>query len=143
MPKVRDLGKAKVRFQVRASGAVAEYAEGVDGNDDWEKKTLAAEGNYVSGVQQAVAKKRFGAGVKRSGQEHYKKRAKMVGAPRFQQGVAEAGDSWQEGFEPYKVALEGAKLTESGPVGSTQNEQRMLENMRLLRRRKLELLGEK
>lgn len=77
---------------------------------DWETATAAAEPNYAAGVQAAIAKKRFGSGVKRAGTAKWQSGALKKGVARWPTGVSVAQPDYEKGFEPFRAALEKTTL---------------------------------
>jgi len=88
-----------------------DYRFGVENpRTDWAQATAAAEGNYESGVQMAITKKRFGKGVKAAGTDKWRKGATEKGVNRWGPGVALAEPAYRAGFAPYRDAIEHATL---------------------------------
>ena len=89
----------------------ADYQAGVENpRRDWAQATAAAESSYEAGVQQAIAKKRFGKGVKSAGTEKWRRGATEKGVVRWGPGVALAEPAYKSGFAPYRDAIEHTTL---------------------------------
>lgn len=88
-----------------------DYRTGVENpRKDWATSTAAAESAYEVGVQQAMAKKKFGRGVKRAGTPTWQTGAVEKGTMRWGPGVAMAQSKYAQGFAPYRDAIERATL---------------------------------
>ena len=108
----------------RASAAAPDYKTGVmNAGADWEARTLEGESNYDQGVQQAIADKRFGRGVRGSAQK-FQQNASVVGSLRYAPGIANAKDAWARGVQPALDVLKSLTLPPPGPKRSPQNMQR-------------------
>lgn len=122
--KVKDTAAVAKKFVTRASAAAGDYKDGVaNAGGDWEGATLAAEDNYGTATTQAIADKRFGKGVRGSGQK-FQKNAVALGAQRYPTGVANASDAYAQGVGPYLDLLKGLTLPPPGVRGSQANQQR-------------------
>src|SRR5262252_4026054 len=67
--RIKDTGSLAQKFVQRAGAAQKDYADGVaSAGADWETNTKNGESAYEQGVQEAIAKKRFGRGVAAAGQ---------------------------------------------------------------------------
>lgn len=122
--KVKDTAAAAKKFVTRASAAAGDYKDGVaNAGGDWEAATLAAEDNYGQATTQAIADKRFGKGVRGSGQK-MQKNAVVLGAQRYGPGVQNAQDAYAQGVGPYLDVLKGLTLPPPGVRGSVANQQR-------------------
>lgn len=125
MPQVKPLAEIAAKFVRRASVASEDYRRGVSRVDDWQQNTLAAEGNYESGVQAAIADNRFGKGVGRVSNEEWKRKAQDKGGANYGAGVRQAEDDFSKGFAPFRSVIEGITLPPRGPKGSPENIERV------------------
>ncbi len=92
-------------------GRTEDYRAGVENpRKDWGVATAAAESAYESGVTQAIAKKRFGKGVKLAGTEAWQRGAIEKGTARWGPGVTMAQDKYARAFAPYRDAIERCTL---------------------------------
>jgi hypothetical protein len=108
---VKDMSKIQEKFVRRTSQAGADYDAGVSApRRDWATATKAAEANYEQGVQAAIGKKRFGAGVTKAGTAKFQRGAKEKGVARYPAGVAAGAGDYATGFEPYRAALASTTL---------------------------------
>jgi len=135
--KVKDTGAIAAKFKNRASAASQDYAAGVAGAaGDWETNTAAAETNYEQGVQEAMARKAFGRGVRGAGSK-FADNAKTLGTQRYPSGVANAEGAYSRGVGPYLDAIKSITLPPRGPKGSAQNQERANVVAKTLRARKV------
>lgn len=122
--KVKDNGAIASKYKNRASAAAPDYTAGIQGSGgDWEQNTGAAEGNFEAGVQDAIARKAFGKGVRGSGPK-FVKNAMTLGAQRYPTGVANAEGAYNAGVTPYLDTIRNIALPPRGPKGSPANQQR-------------------
>jgi hypothetical protein len=122
--KVKDTAAVAKKFVTRASAAAGDYKDGVaNSGADWESATLAAEDNYGTATQQAIADKRFGKGVRGSGQK-MQTNAVALGSVRYGPGVQNAQNAYAAGVGPYLDLLKGITLPPPGVRGSVANQQR-------------------
>lgn len=88
-----------------------DYRFGVENpRKDWATSTAAAEQAYEAGVNQAIAKKKFGKGVKAVGTQKWQQAATTKGTQRWGSGVALAEGDYSRGFAPYRDAIERVTL---------------------------------
>jgi hypothetical protein len=123
--RVKDLGMAAKKFGVNASAGSANYATGVQNNQDWASSTAAAAPTWAAGVQAAVSNGAFAKGIGKAGQAKWQSNAVTKGQPRFQQAVSTpaAQAAWQAGFAPFAQVLTGITLPPKGVRGSPSNYQ--------------------
>lgn len=111
MAFIRSIEHIAKKWADVTPGRTADYEAGVQNpRRDWGVATAAAEGAYEMGVQQAIAKKRFGKGVKLAGSETWQRGAIEKGTQRWGPGVALAQDKYGRNFAPYRDAIERATL---------------------------------
>lgn len=135
MPKIRTGGSAK--WVNRASSATNEYSEGVKNpRNDWAEATKNAEATYQSGIQQAIAEKRFAKGVTKAGSEKWRQKAIEVGPSRFSQGVQVSEDAYASGIQPFLDTIQRTTLPPRGPKGDPRNLERVKIMADALRKRK-------
>lgn len=109
--RVKSLAEIREKWQRVTAQRAPDYQAGVENPKvDWAQATAAAEGNYEQGVQQSIAAKRFGKGVKRVGSSKWAKGAIEKGVARWPTGVAAAGPEFEKGFGPFRDALERLTL---------------------------------
>lgn len=108
---IRSIENIAKKWATVTPGRTQDYADGVTNpRRDWATATAAAEGAYESGVTQAIAKKRFGKGVKAAGSEKWQRGAIDKGTARWGPGVALAENLYSTNFAPYRDAIERTTL---------------------------------
>lgn len=126
MPPIRSSTAIAQKYQTVTPARATEYEQGVRSPlGDWEKNTLAANATYKAALAASIAADSFARGVTAAGNESWQEGATTKGPGRFAEGVAQAGQAYQEGFSPYRDAIERTVLPPRGPKGSPQNIQRV------------------
>ena len=126
MPKIRTTAENAAKWKRRTENAGPEYEAGIENpKNDWAENTANAEKNYETGIQTSIQQKRFGKGVKKAGTQAWQEGAKNKGVQRFGQGVALAGDKYEEGFKPYAEVIEKTTLPTRYPKGDPRNYERV------------------
>lgn len=111
MAFIRSIEHIARKWAMVTPGRTEDYRAGVENpRRDWGTATAAAEGAYEAGVTQAIAKKRFGKGVKAAGSEKWQRGAVEKGTARWGPGVTMAQDLYGRNFAPYRDAIERATL---------------------------------
>lgn len=111
MAFIRSIDQIAKKWAMVTPGRTEDYRAGVENpRRDWGTATAAAEGAYEAGVTQAIAKKRFGKGVKAAGSEAWARGAVEKGTARWGPGVTLAQDKYQRNFAPYRDAIERVTL---------------------------------
>lgn len=122
MANIKNPAAIAEKFARVTPGRQQDYTDGVTSpRADWEKQTSAAEGNYTSGVQKAIAEKKFGSGVRRAGTAKWQRETLAKGPGRWAEGVSRSADNYATGFAPYADTIKNTTLPPRGPVGSPQN----------------------
>lgn len=125
MPKVRDVGFLSEKWVRNASNAAPNYRQGVEQPlESWQQNTLKAKSAWEQGIQQAITRGSWEAGIREAGDEKWRRGAVEKGAQRYAQGVAAAKEEWARKWEPYRAVLESVTLPDRGPKGSEQNWER-------------------
>lgn len=136
MPPVKQGSASK--WVRRASSASGEYKDGIEkSNVSWEAATLAAEANHKAGTEAALRDGRFGKGVRKSGNAHWKQRATTLGPGRFAEGVSASETAYAEGVAPYLATIESTTLPPRGPKGDPRNYERVKAMGTALRNKKM------
>ena len=135
--KIKSASDIAAKYARVTPGRVEDYEAGVRATspDEFENPTLAAEPNYERGVQQGIARKAFGKGVKGSG-EKWKDKSLEDGPARFMDGTGKAAGAFEEGYAPYREVIAGLTLPPRGPVGDPKNIQRVAAIATALRQKK-------
>lgn len=140
MPKVRT-GSAE-KWSRRTAQATADYVAGIQNpRADWAAQTTNAEPNYQSGVQQAIAAKRFSGGVRRRGTAGWQAKSLSKGADRYAGGATASTQDYQERVQPYLDVISSLTLPPRGPKGDPKNYARVEAIGKALRAKKLALSG--
>ena len=122
MANVKSMSRISEKWKRVASGAGAEYEEGVrNPRADWAEETSKAEGTYEQGIQSSIGRKAFGKGVKKAGTSKWQENAIRKGPGRFAEGVSLAQSAYEEGFAPYREVLARTALPARGPKGDPKN----------------------
>lgn len=126
MAFIRSIKKIAEKFAAVTPGRSEEYRFGVENpRRDWETATVAAEPAYEEGVRIAIAKKRFGKGVKKSGSAAWQEGATSKGVNRWGPGVTLAKDKYATNFAPYHDEIEKVKLPPRYPRRDPRNLKRV------------------
>lgn len=126
MAKVRSLEMIAAKWARVAGAAGGSYEEGVrNPTGDYAASAVAADNSWKAGVQGAISRGAFVAGVRRAGNEKWQRNAIAKGPGRFQQGVVTAMPDYAAGFAPYHAAIAAVQLPQRGPRRSPQNLQRV------------------
>lgn len=111
MAFIRSIENIAKKWATVTPGRTEDYRTGVENpRRDWGNATAAAESAYEAGVTQAIAKKKFGKGVKAVGTEKWQKGAREKGTARWGPGIALAEPDYRTGFAPYRDAIERVVL---------------------------------
>lgn len=106
MAFIRTIDQIAKKFATVTPGRTEDYRFGVENpRRSWMGATAASESAYESGVQAAIAKKRFGKGVKAAGDGKWSKGAIEKGTMRWGPGVSMAEADFAAGFSPYRDAI--------------------------------------
>lgn len=122
MPPVKPLDRISEKWSRQSQAATPEYIAGIQNpRKSWAAATAAAESNYEAGVQAAISRKAFGNGVKRAGDSKWQQGALAKGSQRWGPGIAASKDLYEQGFAPYRAAIESITLPARGPKGDPAN----------------------
>jgi len=142
MANIKSLDRISGKWKRVASGAQAEYEEGVrNPRADWADQTKKAESAYEQGIQAAIGRKAFGKGVTQAGTAKWQTNAIEKGPQRFSQGVALAEQAYETGFAPYREVISRLTLPARGPKGDPKNIQRVTTVAKALHDEKLKRAG--
>lgn len=123
---VRPAQLVAEKWSRRAGSAQQEYTDGVTTSTrSWEQAASAAEGAYKAGVAEAANRGAFGQGVKRAGNERWKRNAIEKGGARYAPGVQSATGDYQSRVSPFLDVIGRTDLPARGPAGSPGNLQRV------------------
>ena len=142
MPPIKSLDQISAKWARVSQGSQQSYEDGVKSpRASWAQNTAAAEGNYEKGVQASIARKSFGKGVKKAGDDKWQKNTLEKGPARWSQGIGLAQNAYQEGFSPYASVISATTLPARGPKGDPANIQRVAVMAKALHDKKLQLKG--
>lgn len=111
MAFIRSIDQIAKKFAQVTPTRTEDYRFGVENpRKDWAVATAASEGAYEAGVTQAIAKKRFGKGVKAAGTATWQDGAVTKGTTRWGPGVTLSMDKYAKNFAPYRDAIERVTL---------------------------------
>lgn len=89
----------------------SDYAAGIaNPRRSWASATKAAEKSYEDGVAKSIARKAFGKGVTKAGDEKWSRKASVNGVRNWGPGVTEAKGDYASGFAPYHAAIAAVQL---------------------------------
>lgn len=126
MVKTKPIELVVRKWQSRASVATDDYKFGIENpKADWATATTNAFDAWASGVQQAVAEKRFVGGVKRAGTEKWKRKALEVGAARYAPGITAASQDYAAAMSEILRVIESVALPPRGAKGDPRNYERV------------------
>jgi hypothetical protein len=142
---VRPIGESQDKFSKRAESAAPDYATGVKGaGNKWAAGAAASGEAYAQGTTEAIANRRFDAGVRKAGAAtKYQDRAVKLGPDRYRTGVKEGAKDWAAGYAPHHQTLASLELGSKGMRGSDRNYDRSRTVGQALRAKKLEQLGQR
>jgi len=122
MANVKSLDRISNKWSRASQSAQTEYTEGVKNpRRSWADATAKAEQSYNQGVQAAIARNAFSSGVKKAGDTKWQQNAVEKGPDRWAQGVRLAQNTYEQGFAPYRDAIEKITLPPRGPKGDPKN----------------------
>lgn len=111
MAFIRSIEAIAKKFATVTPGRTEDYRSGVENpRRDWATATSSAESAFEAGVTQAIAKKRFGKGVKSAGTDKWQRGAIDKGTARWGPGVTLAQDLYARNFAPFRDAIERVTL---------------------------------
>jgi len=106
MAEIRTIDQIAGKWARVTPGRMEDYRVGVENpRKSWAGATAAAESAYEAGVTSAIAKKRFGKGVKAAGDAKWQKGAVEKGTSRWGPGVTIAESDYSAGLGPYRDAI--------------------------------------
>lgn len=122
MAKVRSLAKITDKYKRVAPTKAKEYEEGIkDTKKDWVDETAAADEAWAGGVQEAISRGAFKAGVEATGQAGWLDPALKKGVGRYRSGIEYGIPKYNKKFAPYRDVIESTDLPPRGPKGAPQN----------------------
>ena len=139
---VKPLDASAEKYRQNAANASTLYATNAGGaGDRWSAATLAAKQTFNQAIKAAGIEDRWHRGVSRAGAGKYATKIAEVGQSRYSEGVQNAGEDWQTGFEPFASTLAGLTLPQRRPRGDAGNYGRVEAVGKALNAKRLALLG--
>lgn len=127
MAKLKSASEIAEKWARVAPTRQQDFESGIEDPDvDWAAGASAAADTYAEGVQASIADNRFAKGVKKAGNDKWKRKVKDVGLARWAPGVRAAQGDFESGFGKYVSVIEStmAKLPPRGPRGAPGNNER-------------------
>lgn len=142
MTAIKPLDQISAKWSRVSQQSQQSYEDGVRApRRSWAAETAKAEGNFEKGIQAAIARKSFGKGVRRAGDDKWQKNTLEKGPQRWSQGISLSQDAYEQGFAPYAQVIQATNLPERGPKGDPKNIQRVAIMAKNLHDKKLQLQG--
>lgn len=142
MPSVKPLDRISRKWARQSATAQPEYEAGVRApRRSWSDAASKAEDSYKQGVQAGINRGAFGKGVRKAGDSKWQDATLAKGANRWSEGINLATGAYEEGFAPFRQALEQLDLPPRGPKGDPKNLQRVQAVTEALHRKKIEMAG--
>lgn len=114
--------KAAEKWTRKANASTQDYTDGINSpRTPWAQATKASESNYEAGVQAAIGKKRFGAGVTKAGDSAWSKGCQDKGASRWAPGIGASADKFGAGIQGVLSTIAGVTLPPRGVKGDPRN----------------------
>jgi len=141
MVAIRPLEEIADKYKRVTPGRADEYKRGVEAPlEDWASEAAKAEPAWIDGIQDAIGRKAFSAGVKRAGTAKWQKRALEKGVGRYPEGVRIGAEEYPEDFAPYHEVIARLTLPERGRRGDPKNIERVRIIADALHKKRMELL---
>lgn len=135
--KVKSAAETAAKWARVSAQRDQDYKAGVqDPSVEWSKAAAASEETYAAGVQDAISRGAFGKGIESAGDEKWRRKTTEVGTQRWGTGIRAAEGDYEDGFAPYREALERVELPPRAPRGDPRNLERVAAVARALAERK-------
>lgn len=142
MAFIRSIDQISNKWATVTPRRADSYAEGITNpRRSWKAGALAAEGAYEEGIRGAIARKAFGKGVAKAGDEKWSRKASVNGVRNWGPGVAEAKGDYAAGFAPYRDAIANVKLPPRYARRDPRNLARVEAVVKALVAKKLSIMG--
>lgn len=126
MAQIRPLDFVAKKYTDVTPGRTEQYRAGVSQpRRPWQANATAADPAWKAGVQAAVGRNAYTAGVARAGDAKWSRNAIAKGPDRFATGVQAAGPDYQAGFAPYHQTISATTLPPKGARGAPGNIERV------------------
>ncbi len=108
---IKPTDQIAAKFAARAAAAGADYKSGVLApKAPQADSAIAAAGVWAQAIADAAARGAFAAGLQRSGNEKWQRKASTVGAARYPQGVQAAAPDYSAGVAKFFDVLRNLTL---------------------------------
>jgi len=104
---------------------------------NWEEETANAEGNFETGIKNAITRKAFGKGVRKCGTARQQAQT-IKNLRRWREGIEGSETEMAAAMAPVVAVLEAIKLPERYPKGDDRNYDRVKVIGKALRKAKEE-----
>jgi len=112
MAEIRSIDAIAKKWAEVTPMRAGDYAAGIENpKRSWSQATKEAEKAYEDGVAKSIARKAFGKGVQKAGDEKWHRKAAVNGVRNWGPGVSEAKGDYAVGFAPYREAIAAVKLS--------------------------------
>ena len=130
MPRGISASEAASRLSAAGFNNQDRYQKGVSGKGNtWASRTSASEGNWQTGVQQAIASKRFSKGVSDAGASGYDRGVSTKGVANWPTGMQFAGEKYQRKIAKFQPLWDQSLPTPKGARRSPSNLKRIQDNI--------------
>jgi len=141
MAFIRSIDEIATKWAEVTPQRSGDYAAGIDNpRRSWMKATVESEKAYEDGVAKSIARKSFGKGVQKAGDEKWHRKAAVNGVRNWGPGVAEAKGDYATGFAPYRDAISQVKLSPRYARRDPRNLQRVKDIVDALVAKKMTLM---
>jgi len=110
------------RWKKNTTQAGKDYEKGIrNPKRSWGKESCNSADRYKKGVDKAHSRGAFKKGIKKTGSVGFRTKTLRKGPTRFAQGVAGAGDAYEQGFKPYHASFPSILMPQRFPKGDPRN----------------------
>jgi len=142
MAFIRSIENISKKWAMVTPMRADDYAAGIaNPRTSWAAATVNAEKAYEAGVQAAMSRNAFAAGVKKAGDSKWQRKASVNGVRNWGPGVTEAEGDYAAGFAPYREAIANCKLPPRYARRDPRNLARVKAVVDALVAKKLQLMG--
>ncbi len=137
MARVKDTASVAKKWARVTPQRVEDYEIGVrNPRAPWAASAQAAEGRYQDGVTAAIAQKRYGKGVAKTGDAGWQAKTLAKGPARFSEGVAIGQPDYEAAVAPYLEVIKATSLPPRFAKGEPRNIERVKFMAAALRKKK-------
>ena len=126
MPQTKGITRTVAKWKDRVAVAGNEYKMGIASpKTPWSQGASQGAQAWADGVNAAVGRGAFAAGVSKAGDAKWKAASDQLGSARYSQGVAFGTPYFQSGIGNVLSTIESVSLGPKGAAGSAGNYQRV------------------